>query len=411
MSHRSTADLAERARALGLAPEVIAALRAQLPDVAARTIAAVTAEVPQYADALSREMAAGIAGGVQMALAAFLRLAAGAGDQDPGTTIGAAVTGAYELGRVEARSHRSVDALLSAYRVGARVAWQEQADTAVRHGVPAANVADFAALVFAYIDELSAASVAGHTAELAAAGRVRARHFVELGQGLLAGEPADVLLARAERAQWAPPGTLTAVLLPAARVHDATALLDVRTLVLSDDLGDGPIPAQTGVLLVPDAAPGRIDVFRQLQGRAAIVGPTRPWKKVSSSFDRAVRVLALTPLDRGAPIDTEDRLTDLVVSADPDALADLRTQVLAPLADLRPATAERLAVTLRSWLLHQGRRGAVAEHLLVHPQTVRYRMTQLRERYGDRLDDPQVVLDLLVALALDDHPDATPEDG
>jgi hypothetical protein len=64
---------------------------------------------------------------------------------------------------VEARSHRSVDALLSAYRVGARVAWQEQADMAVRHGVPAATVADFAALVFAYIDELSAASVAGHT--------------------------------------------------------------------------------------------------------------------------------------------------------------------------------------------------------------------------------------------------------
>jgi hypothetical protein len=401
MSHGSTAALAERARALGLPPEVIAALQAQLPDVAARTIAAVTAEVPQYADTLSREMAAGIAAGVQMALATFLRLAAGTGEQDPGAVIDAAVTGAYELGRVEARSHRSVEALLSAYRVGARVAWQEQADTAVRHGVPAANVADFAALVFAYIDELSAASVAGHTAELAAAGRVRARRLTELGQGLLAGEPADVLLARAERAQWAPPSTLTAVLLPAARVHDATAALDVRTLVLSDDLAEGPIPPQTGLLLVPDAAPGRRDVFRQLGDRPAIVGPARPWTEVSSSFDRAVRALALAPLEGGAPVDTEDRLTALVVSADPEALADLRAQVLAPLADLRPATAERLAATLRSWLLHQGRRGAVAEDLVVHPQTVRYRMTQLRERYGDRLDDPQLVLDLLVALALD----------
>jgi hypothetical protein len=380
MTHGSTADLTDRARAFGLAPEVIAALHAQLLDVAARTIAAVTAEVPQYADTLSREMAAGIAAGVQMALAAFLRLTAGAGAQDPGAALDAAVAGAYELGRVEARSHRSVDALLSAYRVGARVAWQEQADTAVRHGVPAASVANFAALVFAYIDELSAASVAGHAAELAAAGRVRARHLAELGQGLLAGEPADVLLARAERAQWPPPSTLTAVLLPAARVHDATASLDTRTLVLSDDLADGPVPAQTGVLLVPDAAPGRADVFRQLGDRAAIVGPARPWTKVSSSFDRAVRALAFVPLARGTPVDTEDRLTALVVSADPDAFADLRAQVLAPLADLRPATAERLAATLRSWLLHQGRRSAVAEHLVVHPQTVRYRMTQLRER-------------------------------
>jgi hypothetical protein len=33
---------------------------------------------------------------------------------------------------------------------------------------------------------------------------------------------------------------------------------------------------------------------------------------------------------------------------------------------------------------------------------VRYRMTQLRERYGDRLDAPEFVRDLLVALAGDD---------
>jgi DNA-binding PucR family transcriptional regulator len=159
--------------------------------------------------------------------------------------------------------------------------------------------------------------------------------------------------------------------------------------VLSDDLADGPVPARTGVLLVPDAAPGRTDLLRQLQGRAAIVGPVRPWTEVSSSFDRAVRPWRSPRSTAGALVDTEDRLTALVVSADPDALADLRAQVLAPLAGLRPATAERLAATLRSWLLHQGRRGAVAEDLVVHPQTVRYRMTQLRERYGDRLDDPR----------------------
>jgi hypothetical protein len=404
VSQGSRPDIADSVRALGLAPEVIAALHARLPDVAARTIAAVTAEVPQYAETLSREMATGIAAGVQMALGAFLRLAAGTDDHDPSVALEAAVSGAYELGRVEARSQRSVNALLSAYRVGARVAWQEQADTAVGHGVPAANVARFAALVFAYIDELSAASVAGHSAELAATGRVRARHLAELGQALLAGEPADVLLARAERAQWVPPSTLTAVLLPAARVHDVTALLDARTLVLGDDLVVGPVPARTGVLLVPDAAPGRADLFRRLRGRTAIVGPVRPWTKASSSFVRALRAQTVAPLDHGEQlVDTEDRLTALVIGADPEALADLRAQVLAPLAGLRPATAERLAATLRAWLLHQGRRGAVAEHLVVHPQTVRYRMTQLRERYGDRLDDPRWVLDLLVALALDDE--------
>jgi DNA-binding PucR family transcriptional regulator len=72
--------------------------------------------------------------------------------------------------------------------------------------------------------------------------------------------------------------------------------------------------------------------------------------------------------------------------------------VLAPLADLKPGTAQRLAETLRSWLLHQGRRDAVAEDLHIHAQTVRYRMGQLRELYGDRLDDPETVLGLVIAL-------------
>ena len=34
----------------------------------------------------------------------------------------------------------------------------------------------------------------------------------------------------------------------------------------------------------------------------------------------------------------------------------------------------------------------------MHAQTVRYRMGQLRELYGDRLDDPAYVLALVVAL-------------
>ena len=87
-----------------------------------------------------------------------------------------------------------------------------------------------------------------------------------------------------------------------------------------------------------------------------------------------------------------------MLTADEEALADLRARVLAPLADLRPATAEKLTDTLRSWLLHHGRREEIAAELFVHPQTVRYRMGQLRELYGDRLDDPATVLELTIAL-------------
>ena len=88
-----------------------------------------------------------------------------------------------------------------------------------------------------------------------------------------------------------------------------------------------------------------------------------------------------------------------MLTADPDALADLRAQVLEPLADLSPATQDRLAETLLSWLLHQGRRDDVAAELHVHAQTVRYRMGQVRELYGDRLGDPAVVRALVLALS------------
>jgi len=60
--------------------------------------------------------------------------------------------------------------------------------------------------------------------------------------------------------------------------------------------------------------------------------------------------------------------------------------------------------TLRSWLLHHGRRDAVAAELFVHPQTVRYRMGQLREVFGDRLEDPRHVLELTIALGLPTAP-------
>jgi hypothetical protein len=394
---------------------VLQALRAELPSVATQTVSAIIVEVPSYTGALSGSMGANITAAVQMALAGFLKLASRRAESDPSTPLDATREGAYALGRGEARSGRSMDALLAAYRVGARVAWRELAQTAARAGLGADTMAEFAELVFAYIDELSAASVAGHTDELSTSGRLRERYLGRLGQDLLAGARPDVLAAAAERAGWTPPRTLTAVLLPAAQVRGAVSLLHPDTLQVGEDLPGLPaIPGrdagdERALLLVPDMeGHARGHLLRLLQGRSAVVGPARPWVESRSSYLRALRTLELAGAGdggtgsadggAGAPVDSEDHLADLVVGADPEALADLRAAVLAPLASLRPSTAQRLAETLRAWLLHQGRRDAVAEHLHVHAQTVRYRMGQLRELYGDRLDDPRTVRELVLAL-------------
>ena len=133
-------------------------------------MAAITEDVPSYSDALSGPMGETIRNAVELALGGFVSLAARSRGGAAQTPTAPAVDGAYQLGRGEARSGRTVDALLSAYRIGARVSWQEMSSTAVRNGVDADTLARFAELVFAYIDELSAASVAGHNDELATTG-------------------------------------------------------------------------------------------------------------------------------------------------------------------------------------------------------------------------------------------------
>jgi hypothetical protein len=388
---------------IDLDEDTVDLLRSRLPAVAEDTVRAVIVEVPGYANALAGPMGANIQGAVQLALGGFLSLASRPRGSDPGTPLTPALEGAYSLGRGEARSGRSMDALLAAYRVGARVSWRELSATAVEAGLSAAKLSKFAELVFAYIDELSAASVAGHTDELATTGRVRQRYLQRLGRSLLRGEPAEQLAASAERADWEPPRTLTAAVLPSSHARTVLASLDQRTLRPEEDLPDldDDDESELAVLLVPDAdGAARDALMTTLRGHQAYVGPVRPWTLVRASYLRVLRARRLDlPTQGKSPIDTEQHLTSLVVGSDPAALADLRAQLLTPFQDLRPGTAERLIDTLREWLLHQGRRDEVATALHVHPQTVRYRMGQIRDLLGDRLNDPDAVLDLTVALA------------
>ncbi|GAA4726106.1 helix-turn-helix domain-containing protein [Pedococcus ginsenosidimutans] len=390
---------ADRAAALTLSSDVQRALRAALPRVAEHAVAAIIVEVPVYAAARSF-MVDNIEAAVQMALGSFLTLAARSGDAS--TPLRPAQQGSYELGRGEARSGRSMDALLSAYRVGARVSWRELSGVAVEAGMSAALLAQFAELVFAYIDELSAASVAGHADELATSERLQRQHRDRLALDLLRGSSEELLLRRADRARWERPTSLTVVLARDADLHVVRGLVDARSLVLAEDLPDTVPDDDVAALLVPDLAPGaRARLARSIGARSVVLGPPRPWLLAVASYRRALRAHRLLrehATDAPAAYDTEAHLADLVRGADPEALADLRRTSLAPLDDLTPVAREKLEETLRLWLLHRGTREAVAEALFVHPQTVRYRVGQLRELFGDTLEDPETVRDLVVAL-------------
>ena len=98
-----------RLSGLALDPEVVASLEAVLPRMAERTVAAVIAEVPAYADPFSGQLGPNIEKAVQNALGAFLRLAIRAENTDSAPSLSPALDGAYELGRGEARNGRSID--------------------------------------------------------------------------------------------------------------------------------------------------------------------------------------------------------------------------------------------------------------------------------------------------------------
>jgi hypothetical protein len=380
---------------------LIAALRAQVSSLAELTVASVAAQVPQYAAALEGAYRRALEDGVRMAYDNFVDLLAPAGPETEDLAEGAlsrARRGADALGRGEARAGRSIEALLSAYRVGAGIHWQELSRVSLARGISAAGVADLAALILAYNHELSAASVAGHEDEIAALRRRRERRLEALARALLVGEPAEQVRARAENATWTVPQTLTVVLLPARRADPLIAEFP-GTLVLSGGPPELPDEGDLTVMLVPDTHHRRKALLHALAGVPAVAGPARPWTQARVSYLRAVRALALPHRTSARPVDTEQHLAELLLSADLEALNDLRAQVLAPLADLPAATAVRLADTLRSWLLHSGRRDDVAADLHVHPQTVRYRMGQIRDRFGPSLSDPDHVLRLVLALA------------
>jgi len=208
---------------------------------------------------------------------------------------------------------------------------------------------------------------------------------------LLDGAPDEEVREAAELADWTPPTTLTAVVVPESQVRPVLGLVSAATI----HAAEAPGLDEGAVLLVPDVhGHRRAALLQALSGRGSIAGPAVPWVQVRASLQRALRALEL-----GVELDTEAELPRLVLHADESALEDLRARVLAPLDDLKPATREKLTDTLRAWLLHHGRRDEVAASLFVHPQTVRYRMGQLRDLYGDRLEDPDTVLALTLALA------------
>jgi len=320
-----------------------------------------------------------------------------------------------DLGRLLAMEGRSLNALRAALRIGARVTWQRLQEQARQgNGNPEA-FARIGETVFWYMDELTAACSAGYAearAEFAGETSELRRRLLDL----LTSSPAAPVPAIANLAQaagWPLPRRVAAVaLIPmTGGTHgplppDVLADLTRRDpcLLVADPDGPGRRRQVATALRGWLTAAGH----QSPSGPLAAVGPAVPLAGASGSLRWAGQALALARrglVRAGSGADgsdgivwCEDHLPTLVLLADADLAATLSREALAPLRRLRPDQADRLAWTLLAWLESADDANAAALRLHVHPQTIRYRLRQVSELFGDALTDPDARFRLLLAL-------------
>jgi hypothetical protein len=392
-----------------LPPEVADVLRPELPALADEIVDELSHGVPDYARPLEGPFGQALRAGVEEALARFTRFVADPkADPDAGRDV------YLNLGRGEMRAGRSLDALLAAYRLGARVAWRRLAAAGERAGLSPRTLYTLAEAIFAYIDELSADSIEGYAREQAAAAGVLQRRRQRLATLLVQDPPAApaTVEAAASNAAWRLPRRMSALVVEAeVAAPDGGAgegrpepgeQADRLALRLGPEALVAHVPPFI-VALVPAPA-DRGELERAVRDRRAGLGPDVPWQEAALSFERASEVLRLAGeggIDGdgdGALLLAERHKLSLLLGADRRLARDVAQAALAPLEAETELSRERLGSTLDAWLRHRGRTEAVAKALHVHPQTVRYRLARLRELFGSRLDDPDGRFELELAL-------------
>ena len=447
-------------------PEAADVLRPVLPGLADEMIAAIAVEVPDYQRAMEGTFGQLVRMGVEVALNRFMDMVA-----DPGADVTRARDTYVNLGRGEFHSGRSLDALMAAYRVGARLAWRRFVEAGTAAELPPEALYSLGEAMFAYIDEISAESADGYAEEQSAAAGESQRRRRRLVR-LLAQEPPaaqEAIRTAAQAAAWALPRQVAALVAAAADTAAGAEaggappggggepvpgeeIVEATGVRLARRLGGGAIGGAAGgfaCVFIPDPdapgrrrqiaaavaddewardrarardaggssrrgedrASGREDGERRGGGAApgggdgrpepVAIGPTVPWHEAAASLRRAAaafRLAATGGVGGGPLVVAEDHLATLLLASDRGLAADLAATRLAPLEGLAAGPRARLTETLRAWLDRPGQVQAVAAELGVHPQTVRYRLRQLRELFGTRLEDPEARFELSLAL-------------
>jgi hypothetical protein len=364
-------------------------MEAELDAITDDILTTIAREVPEYARPLEGSFGHGVRTGVTEALRQFVELIRSpSGARGPGREVYIA------LGRGELRQGRTLDALQSAYRVGARVAWRRAADAARGAGVDAEVLSLLAESIFAYIEELSADSVEGYAEARSRLEGERRRRQRELIVLLMRDPPAEDADRRAAAAAvgWRIPRAAAALACAEEELERIARRLPADALVATLD-GEG-------CAVVPDPeGPGRAaEVAQALAERGAALGPAVPVAELGASWSLARATLRLAAGGNGDAVRADDVLVDLLLFESRALVDRIVARRLTALDELTPKGRARMAETALAYVREGGNAAAMARALDLHPQTVRYRLARLRELLGEQLDDPDARLELELAL-------------
>ena len=367
-------------------------LRPVLPALVEEMIAEIQASVTEYARPGNGAYARAVRRGAEEAASGFVDRIA-----DPGASRDQAAAVFRGMGRAEAAEGRSLEALQSALRAGARVALRWLTHASQRMEPPLETLGLLAEALFVFLDEIAALSAEGYAqAQAQVAGELTRRRRRLLGL-VLADPPAaaEAIGELARLAQWRPPRQVSVVVLAGRRPPGGP--VPALPAEILQDLDRTP-----PVLIAPDPdGPGRRDTLdRALRGFQGAVGPPVGLPEAARSLRWAREALSLA--EQGAfgdytIVHCDDHLTEMVLHRGGDLLDRLEARRLAPLRGMPARRRDMLAETLLA-CLETGKSSSVASRLFIHPQTARYRLHKLQHLFGEQLDHPDARFELTLVL-------------
>lgn len=381
---RMSAKQASEQLRTSLPREVARRFRPHAQELARAVLTGIRQSSPEYATTLDGPLAEIVVGATHSIVLRVID-----GMVDPHAPRDDWPSFARGIGKIECEQGRSLDALHAAYRAVAEVTTAHLTRFARNYGVSIDSVRTLATAIAAHCDELCEQSAQGYASTQPVASAATRRHREQLLQLILDDTRCDprAVADEARCARWDLPEAITVVALRPPSGDGKPAAVDLGYTVLANL--DGAHPC----LVAASDDPILDRLGSALPGWRAAVGPSVPLTGASASVRVARRALDL--VDRGliprepAVIDYADHRRKLMLFADDFLIDHLVERQLAPLRTLTEAKRHRMLVTLQQWLATRGQAAEIAARLNVHTQTVRYRVNQLQQLFGEQLADPQ----------------------